>query len=42
MIADLHRWARLFAAFAIGIGLAYSLFSSELTRLAACRASGPA
>jgi hypothetical protein len=28
MITDLHKWARLFAAFAIIISLAYSLLSS--------------
>ena len=29
MITDLHKWARLFAAFGIIIGLAYSLLSSR-------------
>jgi hypothetical protein len=28
MTADLHRWARLFAAFAILLGIAYSLVAS--------------
>jgi hypothetical protein len=28
MITDLHKWARLFAAFAITLGLSWSLLSS--------------